>query len=190
MACMYCELTPSRTLICPYAEHLTLGAFLVQDLAHGDVAPALIVAACTGVAFVAAQLATINAGASELKNSIKELKDSSTELKKELKELKDSSDANVKELIDLIAGVPRLGRGTVAGLRQISTVSTPLTAFVAASPADVHAWLDGLHLVQYAPVLAPLGGVGLLLQTEATLAAAGVTPVHIALLLREIEKQQ
>ena len=58
-----------------------------------------------------------------------------------------------------------------------------MRALVAASHADVAEWLTHAGYAQYAGTLARLGGAALLLQTEASLMAAGVAAQDAALLL-------
>ena len=48
------------------------------------------------------------------------------------------------------------------------------------------AWLTHAGYAQYVAALAPLGGAALLLQTEASLRAAGVAPHHVGPLLEKI----
>ena len=73
------------------------------------------------------------------------------------------------------------------GLRE-AAAGAPVRAMVAASPAEVAAWLKEVGFEQYENALAPLGGAGLLLQTPASLVRLGVLPGHVPLLLSDIDK--
>jgi hypothetical protein len=85
-----------------------------------------------------------------------------------------------------LAALPRALRSVATALHEAAS-GGPVRAMVAASPEDVHAWLARAHLeAQYGHALAPLGGAGLLLQTEASLLAAGVLAPHVPLLLERI----
>jgi hypothetical protein len=68
------------------------------------------------------------------------------------------------------------------GLQQALT-GGPMRALVAASRADVAQWLTHVGYKVYVPTLMHLDGAALLLQTQASLTAAGVAPHHVAPLL-------
>jgi hypothetical protein len=53
-----------------------------------------------------------------------------------------------------------------------------MTAFACASPAEVEARMLHIGYGHYAHLLRPLGGSGVLLQTEASLAELGIPPAE------------
>ena len=95
-------------------------------------------------------------------------------------------DENQQELLAAFSCLPRAFDSVATGLRQAAAGGSVL-AFVAASRADIAAWLKEVGFEQYEKPLAPLGGAGLLLQTPASLARLGVLPEHVPLLLKDIE---
>jgi hypothetical protein len=101
------------------------------------------------------------------------------EVKVEVKEVKDA----IREVSEVLAGVQRCSRSLAYGIRE---ASPGVTAFACASPDDVTAWLARIGYEQYAHRMAPLGGSGVLLLTEGSLAAMGVAPEHCTPLLDEI----
>ncbi len=98
----------------------------------------------------------------------------------------DALDVGQKELLATMSCLPRAFSSVAIGLREAAAGGS-LHALVAASPADCAAWLlTAAGFAQYAPMLAPLGGATLLLQTPASLTLAGVAPQHVAPLLEKI----
>lgn len=112
------------------------------------------------------------------------------------KELKTSQEGMVKELHAVLAAVkemrasmydfPRTFTSVATGLREAGA-GGPVRALVAASRDDLETWLMQAGFKEYVPVLAPLGGAALLLQTEASLVAAGVAPHHAKVLLMKLD---
>ena len=108
-------------------------------------------------------------------------------LEKKFDGLEKKVDANQQEVLAAFSCLP-LALGSVAtGLRE-AAAGGPVRAMVAASPAEVAAWLKEVGLEQYENALAPLGGAGLLVQTPASLMHLGVLPGHVAPLLDKIIK--
>ncbi len=103
------------------------------------------------------------------------------DFKEELKPLL----AAVMDLNKTLSCIPRALASVAGGLHEAAG-GRPLRALAAASHAEVEDWLTQIGFEQYVPVLAPLGGALLLLQTEASLLAAGVKPHHVAQLLDRI----
>jgi SAM domain (Sterile alpha motif) len=92
---------------------------------------------------------------------------------------------DIKEVLLAIAGVPRAVRSLSTGLKQLEK-GEPLSALATASPAEVERLLEKWGFSQYSHRLAPLGGAGLLMLTESSLAAMDVAPEHRALLLEKV----
>ena len=90
-----------------------------------------------------------------------------------------------KEVLATVSCLPRAFFSVATGLRE-AAAGGPVHALVAASPADCVTWLTAAGFPQYAPMLAPLGGASLLLQTPASLMLAGVAPQHVTPLLEKI----
>ena len=109
------------------------------------------------------------------------------DLKEALKDFATKEDLkdDMKEILLAIAGVPRAVRSLALGLKQVEKEEL-LTALATASPADVEELLEKWGFSQYSHRLAPLGGAGLLMLTESTLAAMDVAPEHRALLLEKV----
>ena len=144
-----------------------------QDMANKDMAELK-----TGQAELKAELKT---GMAELKA---ELKTDMAELKAGMAELK----TDIADISCVLAGVGLLGESVAGGLRE-SAGSKPLAAFVVATPAEVADWLGSIGLAQYAAQLAPLAGVNILLQTDASLKRLGVDlPDHRKKLMSEISR--
>ena len=101
--------------------------------------------------------------------------------------LENTIDGNHMELLAALSCLPRAFGSVATGLRE-AAAGGPVLAFVAASRADVAAWLKEVGFEQYEEILAPLGGAGLLLQTPASLVRLGVLPGHVPLLLSDIDK--
>ena len=177
--------------------------------------PAVVIAVVGAAWTTSAQLSslntkqeTISTDIASLKTSVDELKkcmaDSNAELKKsmadsnaELKKSMADSNAELKksmadsnaELSGVLAGVKLLGESAAEGIREAAAGATPVAAFVVATPAEVELWLSSIGLGQYTPRLAPLGGVNILLQTDASLKVLGVDlPDHRQKLLLEIQR--
>ena len=96
-------------------------------------------------------------------------------------------ETNYQELLAVLSCLPRAFGSVATGLRE-AAAGGPVRAMVAASPAEVAAWLKEVGLEQYENALAPLGGAGLLVQTPASLMHLGVLPGHVAPLLDKIIK--
>lgn len=144
-----------------------------QDMANKDMAELK-----TGQAELKAELKT---GMAELKA---ELKTDMAELKAGMAELK----TDIADISCVLAGVGLLGESVAGGLREAAG-SKPLAAFVVATPAEVADWLGSIGLAQYAVQLAPLAGVNILLQTDASLKRLGVDlPDHRKKLMSEISR--
>ena len=144
-----------------------------QDMANKDMAELK-----TGQAELKAELKT---GMAELKA---ELKTDMAELKAGMAELK----TDIADISCVLAGVGLLGESVAGGLREAAG-SKPLAAFVVATPAEVADWLGSIGLAQYAAQLAPLAGVNILLQTDASLKRLGVDlPDHRKKLMSEISR--
>ena len=148
-----------------------------QDMANKDMAELK-----TGQAELKAELKTGMAELkAELKTDIAELK---AELKTDIAELK----TDIADISCVLAGVGLLGESVAGGLREAAG-SKPLAAFVVATPAEVADWLGSIGLAQYAVQLAPLAGVNILLQTDASLKRLGVDlPDHRKKLMSEISR--
>jgi hypothetical protein len=115
----------------------------------------------------------------EIKNSITKLETKMTEEFASLKaELRASS-----------AGSTRAFRSISVGLQQLSN-GDKLTAFAAATSADVAALLRANGLGQYATALGYLNGAEALTQTEAQLRALGVAEGHVQPLLALFAQQE
>ena len=93
--------------------------------------------------------------------------------------------AGQRELRATMSCLPRAFSSVATGLRE-AAAGGPVHALVAASPDQCVAWLTDAGFAQYAPMLAPLGGATLLLQTPESLVLAGVAPQHVAPLLEKI----
>jgi hypothetical protein len=143
-----------------------------------------------------------------LKNEIKELKE---EVKKEIKALADKVDALADKVDvvtvrpsltasavyrltyclfvrqEILTGVPPVLRNLAEAVKEVSVGEEP-TGLVTASPAEVAQFLEEVGMGQYAPRLAPLGGVMLLMQTDKSLAAMHVLPEHRPVLLEHLRK--
>ena len=166
--------------------------------------PAVVIAVVGAAWTTSAQLSslntkqeTISTDIASLKTSVDELKkcmaDSNAELKKSMAdsnaELKKSMADSNAELSGVLAGVKLLGESAAEGIREAAAGATPVAAFVVATPAEVELWLSSIGLGQYTPRLAPLGGVNILLQTDASLKVLGVDlPDHRQKLLLEIQR--
>ncbi len=97
--------------------------------------------------------------------------------------------AAVTNMTAVLACLPRAFASVAVGLHEAAE-SRPVRVLVAASKADVAKWLVRVQFGKYADVLVHLDGAMLLLQTEASLLAAGVAPHHVAPLLKEIADAQ
>jgi hypothetical protein len=143
---------------------------------------AVIVAIFTAAWKICSKLAQMASSLAEVK---KDMTSSLAEVKKELAEVK-SAQAElivlVRGLSVTLAGVPRALSSIAAGVRQ-AAAGGPVTAAAAASAEEVQGWLKHVLSGQYTLALAHLDGAGLMLQTEASLLAAGVAPEHVAPLL-------
>ena len=117
----------------------------------------------------------------ELLAANKSLKDELLAANKSLKE------ELLAELRSSTAGVSRAFRSVGAGMRQLGG-GGQLTAFAAATPADVTALLQAHNFGQYATALSHLSGAEALLQSEASLRALGVAEGHAQPLLELLKK--
>jgi hypothetical protein len=143
------------------------------------------------------QKASQEAAVKELKASqeaaVKELKASQEAAVKELKASQEVIHDDLQDVLGALKGVqamlydvPRALTSVAAGLQE-AALGGPVHALVAASRDDVETWLTQAGFREYVPTLAPLGGPTLLLQTEASLLAAGVAPQHTKALLKKLE---
>ena len=81
--------------------------------------------------------------------------------------------ANNQRLMAVWAGVPRASRSLGVAVQQVAT-DRPVTAFAAATPAQVVALLKANGFGQYATALGHLSGAEAMMQTEASLRLLGV----------------
>lgn len=95
----------------------------------------------------------------------------------------DEIDKKLDELIN--SRLPRAFGSVSAGLHE-AAAGGPVRSLVAASPSEVAAWLTHLGFAKYVPMLAPLGGAALMMQTPATLTRLGVMPGHVMPLMDSI----
>jgi hypothetical protein len=82
-----------------------------------------------------------------------------------------------------VPAAPAQQRGSGLAHLQQALTGGPMRALVAASRADVAQWLTHVGYKVYVPTLMHLDGAALLLQTQASLTAAGVAPHHVVPLL-------
>ena len=134
---------------------------------------AVIISLVTGAWTISSRLTAFKAELATTTKSIEELKKSTAnsidELKKSMDESTKSTADSMAELSRVIAGVKLLGESTAVGIRELAAGATPVTAFVAATPAEVEFWLISIGFGEYARRQAPLGGSNVRLQTDASL---------------------
>jgi len=191
-----------------------------QDAMSNGLDSTVVVAGLSGVWGLAFMLTKLHAGQEtetmsreagfkslkdEFLAAIKSLKDEQMAANKSLKDeflaanksLKDELLAANKSLKDeLLAALSASSSGSVraflsisVGLQQLDNCDK-LTAFAAATSADVAALLRVNSFGQYADALSSLNGVKALTQTEAQLRALGVAEGHVQPLLALFAKQQ
>jgi exonuclease VII small subunit len=141
----------------------------------------VIVAAIAAIMYVAVSLSKLESGQNSMNEKLDGLKEGLAEMKEGLAEVKDA----VREMSNVLAGVQRQGRSLARGIREAAPC---VTAFACASPDEVEAWLVRIGYEEYAHGMKRLGGSGVLLLTEASLAAMGVAPKDCSPLLDEIIK--
>jgi hypothetical protein len=153
------------------------------------VASTVLVAFGSSVWFIGSNITKVQANQKTLQELMEANQTTTESMLQELvanqKTLQALMEANQKELLAAMSCLPRAFCSVATGLRE-AAAGSPVHALVAASPADCVAWLTEAGFAQYAPMLAPLGGATLLLQTPASLTLAGVAPQHVAPLLEKI----
>ena len=179
-----------------------------QDALSKGADSGFLVAGVSGVWYLATALTKLQAGQDSAKKeheqAFKSLKEDQEQAIKSLKEellaaiksLKEDQEQAIKSLKEELlaefrsstAGVSRAFRSVGAGMRQLGG-GGQLTAFAAATPADVAALLQAHNFGQYAATLSHLSGAEALLQSEASLRALGVAEGHAQPLLELLKKQ-
>ncbi len=167
--------------------------------------PAVLVALVGGIVTVAVQLTKLQAGQDgihkeltgvkeelqagqdgihkELTGVKEELQAGQDGIHKELTGVKEELKVGLANISDVLAGVQRQGRSLARGVRE---AAPDTTAFACASPEEVEAWLVRIGYGHCAQKLRPLRGCGVLLQTEASLAALGIEATDCKLLMEHI----
>ena len=135
-----------------------------QDIANDPQSvSALLVAGVGGAWALATASALFTYELKGVKDSFKGLKDDMTKL-----------DGKMDTVVAVLAGVPLAFGSMGLAVRQVAD-GEQLTAFAAATPAQVAALLAGGGFGQYAVALGHLSGAEALLQSEASLRKLGVS---------------
>jgi uncharacterized protein YoxC len=168
----------------------------------------LVVAVVAAAWALCSFLAKIQSTQKEMKSTQQEMKSTQQEMKSTLTTVQStlttvqstqqemqSTQQEMQSTLESVAaasagmtGAALAFKSTAEGLHQ-AVAGGPITAVVAESANEVSTWLVRMNFGHYAPVLAHLDGAALLLQTEASLAAAGVPQYHVALLLARIRER-
>ena len=143
---------------------------------------AILIAIATGIWYLSAALTKLYAGQEAEKKSREDANKSlEDKLMAEFKSLK-------AEIHAYTAGVSRAFRSVGVGLRQLGD-SRELTAFAAATPAQVAALVQAHGFGQYATVLCHLTGTDALIQSGEELHKLGVAEGHVKPLLELFARQ-
>ena len=160
----------------------------MQAVTSFFITPAVVISAGSALLNISAGIADLKARQDMANKDMAELKTGQAELKAELKTDIAELKTDIADISCVLAGVGLLGESVAGGLREAAG-SKPLAAFVVATPAEVADWLGSIGLAQYAVQLAPLAGVNILLQTDASLKRLGVDlPDHRKKLMSEISR--